>query len=312
MNILLLGSEGFIASHVYDKLKALGHTVVGLDNLEPRVHGDNPTPKRTHIICDYGQTPYSILSQADVVINLAAQVSVADSMVNLLRYRDHNSTQMYDFINSLRMVVHNGHHIRRLVVASSSSIYGNVPLPMVEDSPVRPNNVYGLTKFDQEMLTRMWGQALDIEAVALRFFNVYGPGAAMHNVHTGVLANFANMQLRGEQPTMTEDGRQVRDFIHVEDIANAIVRAATWHEPLPYDVYNVCTGMATSMASATKQLAQAMDLDIEPRITGEYRQGDQQNVLGSSYRTLLLLGKHPTPFREGVKEYGAWLKTQIG
>ena len=160
------------------------------------------------------------------------------------------------------------------------------------------------------MLFRSWGQALGIEAVALRFFNVYGPGAAMHNIHTGVLANFAKMLLRGEQPTVTEDGKQVRDFIHVNDIADAIVAAAVKPEPLAYDVYNVCTGIATTMTSATKQLAEAMDLDIDPVITGEYRKGDQKDVLGSSFRTTMLLGRPPVAFREGVKEYGAWLKTQ--
>ena len=242
----------------------------------------------------------------DIIIHLAAQVSVADSMVDTYRYRWHNTDQMYDFINSLRMCVQNGHVPKRMVVASSSSVYGNVPLPFAEHGPVDPCNVYGLTKLDQEQLTKMWCRNLGIKAVALRFFNIYGPGQASHNVYTGVLANFARMMVAGERPKITEDGQQLRDFIHVHDIADAIVLAATAEEP-QHDCYNVCTGRPTSMLTATKALNHALGTDMEPEVTGDFRVGDQRHVLGSYARLADEFAWAPRPFTEGIKDYAAWL-----
>lgn len=302
MNILLSGSEGFIGSHVYDRLTTLGHTVIGVDNMDVRVHPLGTVPERTQRVMHYGQTMYQDVCWADVIIHLAAQVSVADSMENSRLYLHQNTSEMYEFMHTIRMAAESGHTWERLVVASSSSVYGNVPLPMIEDGPTRPNNVYGLTKFDQERLALMWGEAYGIPTVALRFFNVYGPRQARHNIHTGVLANFTRMLLNGERPTVTQDGMQFRDLTYVDDVAWAVTEVAL-AESYDHHIYNVCTGIPTTMYDAAWMLAQALGKDLRPKVTGEYRRGDQANVLGSYARLFEEFGWVPRPYGDGVEDY---------
>jgi len=311
MKILLTGSEGFIGSHVYDQLKAEGHDVIGVDCMEPRVHGEHPIPERTDHVLHYGDIPYHFLEGVDVIVHLAAQVSVADSMKEDWRYHRHNTQEMYDFMGTVRAWVGNGHRLTRFVVASSSSVYGDVELPFREDGPTDPCNVYGLTKLDQEKLALMWGRALHFETVALRLFNVYGPGQCPTNPYTGVLANFARMLLHGESPQITEDGQQVRDFTYVEDVADAIVKVATKPESCQHRLYNVCTGIPTTMAEATHELALCLDRMVEATITGDYRVGDQRHVLGSPHRLFREFGwvaRHPL---DGVYDYAVALRRAV-
>jgi dTDP-L-rhamnose 4-epimerase len=306
MKILLTGSEGFIGSYVYDMLRDLGHEVVGVDSLEPLVHGDGRVPLRTDLVIPYHSITVADLADVNVLIHLAAQVSVADSMIDPDRYLYHNTRQTYELMTTLRSMLPNLMP-ERVVVASSSSVYGNVPLPFVEDGPTDPTNVYGLTKLDQEKLTLLWCDMLGIDAIALRLFNVYGPGQAMHNPYTGVMANFARMLMSGESPQLTEDGQQVRDFIYVEDVAKAICLAAfgqTQHR-----IYNICTGVPTRLDHATIALAEALGSDSRPEVTGSYRPGDQRHVLGTNrrFRNEFPIWK-PRSLESGLKDYAAALR----
>jgi dTDP-L-rhamnose 4-epimerase len=143
---------------------------------------------------------------------------------------------------------------------------------------------------------------LGIDAVALRFFNIYGPGQSMRNKMTGVMANFAREIMAGRRPQLTEDGKQLRDFIHVYDIADAIVKAATEHTPDP--IYNLCTGEGTELYEATALLASALGTSIDPEITGTTRHGDQRHVVGTNslFRTQFP-GWHPRSYLVGVQEF---------
>ena len=302
MKILLTGSEGFVGSYVYDRLKTDGHTVIGLDMLEPRVHGTDYVPIRTQIISTVGQTPYTALRDVDVLIHLAAQVSVADSMSDPFRYLNRNTVETYELLATLRHAQENGFGPNKVVVASSSSVYGNVFLPFSEHWEVRPTNVYGLTKFDQEQAVLLWCDMLKIDAVALRFFNIYGPGQAMRNKMTGVMANFARELLAGRPPQLTEDGLQLRDFIHVEDVADAVVLAATKITKEP--IYNICTGTPTTLIDATTLLADALGVAIDPVITGRIRAGDQRDVIGSNHLFCREFPHwKPRTYAQGIKEF---------
>ena len=267
MNILCTGSEGFIGKHVVKKLRALGHDVVGVDNLEPRVHGKDAVMEFAphDLQVSYDNIPYSVLREADIVIHLAAQVGVADSMTNPVRYVAHNTMATARFLEDLARPG----RLHKLVVASSMSVYGD-PLtaqPIRESHGESPASVYGLTKYDQEMLCKFWGKQHDISTVALRFFNVYGPGQALSNPYTGVIANFANWLLAGERPIVYEDGQQTRDFVYVDDVAEAVVIAAlmsTYH-----DTYNICTsepttveGMAIALPSRYKEYSSLHPRDV--------------------------------------------------
>lgn len=312
LNVLVLGSEGFIGSHVREQLERLGARVVGVDSLEPRVHGPNPRPTPGTIVCDYADTPSEAVAAADVIVHLAAQVGVADSMDDPERYVRQNTLGTVRFLETLRRAVAGGQRDRRLVVASSMSVYGagtgRPDAPVTEDSPVSPASVYGLTKFDQERLCIGANGKGAVSAVALRFFNVYGPRQALTNPYTGVIANFANWLLHDEPPVVYEDGLQTRDFVHVQDVANAVVRCAT-APALGHRVYNVCTGVPTSILGVAQELGISLGKRIQPRVTGTCRPGDIRHCVGSPARFLEDFPDwKPRDFATGIRQYAAWLR----
>lgn len=156
------------------------------------------------------------------------------------------------------------------------------PTTTPETKRAEPASVYALTKYDQERYTRIVGAAYGIETVALRFFNTYGEGQALANPYTGVLAQFACRVLNGKPPLVYEDGQQTRDFIHVSDVAWAVV--ASVETPLLDGVYNVCTGVSTSvgeLAALWCTIARERGLaEVEPDILHTYRAGDVRHCVG--------------------------------
>ena len=274
-NILVTGSAGFIGTHVCKRLRALGYYVIGIDNLEPRVHGDDPEGYEADVdefhSISYDNIPYHVLRKANVVIHLAAQVGVADSMTDQVRYVEDNTMATARLLEDFSYYCANG-VLHKLVVASSMSVYGDpdTSQPILERHRLEPASVYGLTKYDQEMLCKFWGRQHDISTVALRFFNVYGPGQALSNPYTGVIANFANWLLAGERPTVYEDGQQTRDFVYADDVADAVVKAAL--NPTTFDTYNICTGEPTTIEWMAVMLANALETQqFCPDITNEKR-----------------------------------------
>ena len=313
MNILVTGSEGFLGKHVVKKLLALGHEVTGIDNLEPRVHGEGAvsTPDEYDFIqVSCANVPYRVLRKANVVIHLAAQVGVADSMVDQIRYVQDNSSATARFLEDLAFTNYKDGALHKLIVASSMSVYGDPDTcqPIRETHRISPASVYGLTKYDQEMLCKFWGKQHDISTVALRFFNIYGPGQALNNPYTGVIANFANWLLAGEQPIVCEDGQQTRDFVYVDDVAGAVVTAAL--NPTTFNTYNICTGEPTTIEFMAEALGRALDVDIEPHITNEKRPGDIRHCIGSNSRFALEFDWAPRSVPEGLTPYAPWLQEQ--
>lgn len=281
-NILVSGGKGFIGTHVVARLEALGHAMTIIDAMESRVHGSTVTwldaPHAKHI----GDVGFTDLQDIDIVVHLAAQVGVADSMVDPFRYLRQNTFETQQMLEALKSKRPGPPRLQRLIVASSMSVYGDpkTEQPVREDHTIEPASVYGLTKFDQERLCRIWGEVEGVPTVALRFFNVYGPGQALTNPYTGVLANFANSLLKGEQPTVFEDGQQTRDFVYVDDVADAVVEAATGAQTS--GTYNICTGRPTTIAQMALMLASALGVDTAPNITHSRRPGDIRHCIGNA------------------------------
>ena len=314
LNVLVTGGCGFIGSFVVDRLVALGHVVTVVDLLEKRVHGEHPDPMigaGTTFYCNHvGDLPYTAYCDAYVVIHLAAEVGVADSMTDPLRYVEQNTLETAQMLCDLRRIVERG-KLKRLVVASSMSIYGNGGVGVVETDYAAPASVYGLTKLDQERLCLMWGEMYRVPTLALRFFNVYGPRQSLNNPYTGVLANFAKRLLQDQAPVIFEDGGQTRDFVFVEDVARAVCIAALMEEPM-YGAFNICTGDPTTILGAARCLAISLGKgSIEPTINGKTRAGDIRHCTGDPGKAEKYLKFSALyPFSRGVQEYCKWLLTQ--
>jgi len=263
MRILVTGGAGFIGRHLSRALLAEGYEVRILDCFIEQVHGGAavPDPVLNSVEVINGDIrDEEVVSRAvggvDKVVHLAAEVGVGQSMYEIERYTDVNNRGTAVLLEAL---VKNP--VRRLVVASSMSIYGEglyrdpsgtivappertlaqlrnaewelrrdnyelQPLPTPESKTASPSSVYALSKYDQEKLCLLIGQAYNIPTVALRFFNIYGTRQALSNPYTGVLANFGARLLNGQPPLVFEDGRQHRDFVHVGDIAQAFRASA--------------------------------------------------------------------------------------
>ena len=264
MRTLVTGGAGFIGSHLVRRLTEAGADVVVLDSIDEQVHdGRQPElPDGVELVRgDVGDLAAveRAIAGVDKVVHLAAAVGVGQSMYEIDRYVRQNTLATATF---LERIVAMSPRPSRLVVASSMSIYGEgeyecsehgrvapgprpeaqllareweahcpecdrtlAPLPTSESKPLIPTSIYAITKRDHEELCLVTGAAYGIPTVALRFFNVYGPGQALSNPYTGVAAIFASRLLNGHAPVIFEDGEQTRDFIHVSDIVEGIVLA---------------------------------------------------------------------------------------
>lgn len=313
MRVLVTGACGFIGTHVCKMLPETAE-VMRVDMMEPRVHGANPDPEADFFWnVPAGWLNADLLEDFDpsVIIHLGAQVGVADSMDDPWRYFKDNSEDTLLFLEALRTARIKP---RRFVVASSMSVYGDPGTrdPIDESAPVAPASIYGLTKFDQEAMCLMYGKMLGIPTAALRFWNVYGPGQALHNPYTGVLAIFANALLAGRNPTVYEDGLQTRDFVHVEDVAAAVVGMTL--DTVASGVFNVATGVPTTIYDVARMLARELGRpDLAPHVTHETRPGDVRHAIGDATRLRETLPKWTArSFEEGVRSYAEFLKERYG
>ncbi len=346
--VLVTGGAGFIGRHVVRALIDGGRRVRVLDALIPQVHGDRERPVDLHPEAELIRADVrdetavrAAVTGVDSVIHLAAEVGVGQSMYAVDRY-----VAVNDLGTAVLMQALIERPVRRVVVASSMSIYGEglyhdvegTPLETVERMPPapgdgwdpvdrrgrplvpvptpewkRPNlaSVYALTKYVQERLTLTLAPAYGMEGVALRLFNVYGPGQALSNPYTGVLAIFASRIANGARPLVFEDGRQRRDFVHVSDVARAFLLALD-HPAAPGGVFNVASGRDRSIAEIGREIAAAMGRkDIEPEIMHKTRIGDIRHCFADTGLARERLGfAAERDFREGLAELADWVARQ--
>ena len=349
MRTLVTGGAGFIGSHLVRTLLDQGDEVVVLDSLEPQVHGDTPPdlPAAVELIVgDVGDSAAAdrALRGVDRVVHLAAAVGVGQSMYEIARYTERNTMATARFLE--RVVAQRPMPIK-LVVASSMSIYGEgeyvceehgrvapgprpeeqlltrswelscaacgrelQPIGTSEEKPLIPTSIYAITKRDHEELCLVTGAAYGIPSVALRFFNVYGPGQALSNPYTGVAAIFASRLLNERPPIVFEDGNQSRDFVHVSDIVRGIVLALESDSAAGHAL-NLGTGTPTTVSQIARVIADGLGLDIEPEHNQQYRAGDIRHCRADIARARELLGfEAQVPFAEGMRDLLVWLEDQ--
>lgn len=347
--ILITGGAGFIGSHLSDELLQGGYAVRVLDNLSPQVHGEGavrPDYLDAHVELLVGDVRDAAsvdraLDGVDAVVHLAAVVGVGQSMYRLREYMDVNSVGTSVLLEALAK-----RPVRKLVVASSMSIYGEgsyeravggarvddaersldrlrdglwdpvaedgtplLPIPTSEAKVARLSSVYALSKYDQERLCLLFGQAYRLPAVALRLFNTYGPRQALSNPYTGVLAIFAARVLNGRSPLVYEDGRQRRDFVNVKDVARAF-RLALERDEANGEAINIASGHSVSIGELAQRLSEVLGQRHPGAVlAGKYRVGDVRHCFADIGKARRLLGFEPSVSLEaGMRELAAWLE----
>lgn len=185
-----------------------------------------------------------------------------------------------------------------------------VAVPTLETDPVRPASVYAATKYAQEDLVRIVSQSIGIDHAILRFQNVYGEGQSLKNPYTGILSIFSTRIRRGLDLPIFEDGLESRDFVHVEDVARAIVASISSPSPVS-SIINIGSGLGTSVTDVAKGLMTALGIEVPLRVTGEYRLGDiRHNIADISRFCTLLRGGPQISLAEGLARFATWVKTQ--
>jgi dTDP-L-rhamnose 4-epimerase len=339
MRVLLTGAAGFIGSRVGAALRSAGHDVVGVDVLLPAAHAPDSQlpPGCHHVDVRDGQALAPLLAGIDVVCHQAAMVGAGVDAADAPAYGGHN-----DFATTVLLAQMFAAGVRRLVLASSMVVYGQGryacpehglvdPLPrrradldagvfehrcprggeelgwrlVDEDAALRPRSLYAASKTAQEHYALAWSESTGGSVVALRYHNVYGPGMPRDTPYSGVAAIFRSSLESGDAPRVYEDGGQMRDFVHVDDVAAANVAAVLSSADRDgFTAVNVCSGRPISIFEVAAALCEARDGGMSPVVTGQYRSGDVRHIVADPARAAEVLGfRAAVDPREGLHEF---------
>jgi dTDP-L-rhamnose 4-epimerase len=324
VRVLLTGAAGFIGARVRAALEAEGHDVVGVDVMLPAAHAAGSTPPagcRRVDIRDADALKGLFGGGAfDVVCHQAAMVGAGVNAADAPAYGSHN-----DYATTVLLAQMYAAGCRRLVLASSMVVYGQgrydcpnhgrvEPTPrrredldagvfehrcpiagedlkwrlVDEDAPLRPRSLYAASKTAQEHYALAWADATQGSVTALRYHNVYGPGMPRDTPYSGVAAIFRSALESRRAPQVFEDGGQMRDFVHVDDVAAANV-AAIGSDPGGFVAANICSGQPISILEVAERLCAAHG-GPAPQVTGGYRNGDVRHIVADPARARELLG----------------------
>jgi dTDP-L-rhamnose 4-epimerase len=354
-HVLITGGAGFIGSRLARRFTEQGHTVRVLDSLIAQVHGEHPqtTSPLLRSLDGVAEVIVGTVTSKDdlrraldgstIVIHLAAETGTGQSMYEIDRYVDAN---VGGTAKLLDLLANEPHQVRRVVIASSRSIYGEGayetsdgrrvypghraapdltggdfevhvagegPLRLVptdEQSMLHPSSVYGITKQMQESLIMTVAPTIGIEPVSVRYQNVYGPGQSLKNPYTGILSIFSTLIRQGKEINIFEDGEESRDFVYIDDVVEATFLAATV-PAASHGVFNVGSGVATTVKEVVEALFDAYGRRVPTRISGNFRLGDIRHNVADTTAAQQVLGFTPSvSFDEGVRRFAEWVLTE--
>lgn len=354
-NILITGGAGFIGSNLALKLISKGYTVTVLDNLSPQIHGDNPKETSPLFLSIKDKVKFiegtvtniedwkKALEGQDVIVHYAAETGTGQSMYEVQKYIDVNITGTSLMLD---LLVNGDYNVKKVVVASSRSIYGegkymskelgavypkhrvaedmdngdfepnysnSSSLTLVatdEDSKIHPSSVYGITKQNQEQMVLTVCPTIGIAGVAFRYQNVYGPGQSLKNPYTGILSIFSTQIKNGNGINIFEDGKESRDFVFIDDVVDATILGIE-KEEANNQVFNVGTGVATDVITVAESLSKNYGVQVPITISGNYRLGDIRHNFADLTKISSTLGFQPKfSFEQGLKQFTDWVNTQ--
>jgi dTDP-L-rhamnose 4-epimerase len=345
LKILVTGGAGFIGSHTVDLLLSKGYEVRILDSLQKRVH---PKGIPTYISDKVEFINGDVANKKDLdralqgvqrVFHLAAYQDYMMDFSTFIHVNTESTALMFE------LILEKKYPIEKIVFASSQSVSGEgkyecaehgviCPEPrsveqlqqgkweiscnicgkemrplLIDEGTSNPHTAYGISKYAIELLAINLGKRYSIPTVAMRYTYVQGPRNSFYNAYSGICRIFALRLLNGLPPIIYEDGKQLRDYINVNDVAKANVLVME-REDANYQVYNVGGGKAITVLEFAKIMLDKFGSDMKPLITGEFRLGDTRHTV-SDISKLRKLGWEPTiPVEQNVEEYITWIKQQ--
>ncbi|MDL9980329.1 NAD-dependent epimerase/dehydratase family protein [Microbacterium sp. ASV49] len=354
-HVLITGGAGFIGTRLARRFVDAGHTVTVLDSLLPQVHGDDPRTTSPLLRSLDGIATViegtvtstddlrAAIDGAQIVVHLAAETGTGQSMYEIDRYVEAN---VGGTAKLLDILTNESHSVKRLVIASSRSIYGEgayrtvdgrtvypahrvdadmaardfdvhergegpiTMIPTDEQAKLHPSSVYGITKQMQESLVMTVAPTIGVESVALRYQNVYGPGQSLKNPYTGILSIFSTLIRQGKAINIFEDGLESRDFVYIDDVVESTFLASTLPSAGGHTI-NVGSGVATTVNEVVAALFAAFGSEVPTTITGNYRLGDIRHNVADLARLREVLEYEPqTDFRTGVGRFVEWVLSE--
>jgi UDP-glucose 4-epimerase len=273
--VLVTGGAGFIGSHIVEALLTAGAQVRVLDDLSTG-HRENLLPVMDQVdFCEGSVTDPDLCLRAvegcDYVVHEAALVSVPRSIDEPRLNHDINITGTLNLLEACRV-----RKVKRMIFASSAAVYGNQPGEQKrEQDPWVPETPYAVSKLASELYLRVYARCHGLEAVALRYFNVYGPRQDPASMYAGVISKFVDVLHAGKKPLVFGDGGQTRDFVYVKDVARANVLALNARLTAPFQVFNVGTGRARTLLELLGILGRLTGKpstpDFQPERAGDIR-----------------------------------------
>jgi dTDP-L-rhamnose 4-epimerase len=326
-----------------------------LDNLSPQIHGENPKQSSPLFISIKDSVKFiagtvtskedwiKALEGQDTIVHYAAETGTGQSMYEIQKYVDVNVNGTAIMLD---LLANTPHQVKKVVIASSRSIYGEGKyinergesvypqhrtseymdggdfevkfsgseiLKLVgtdEESKIHPSSVYGITKQNQEQMIMTVCPTLGIAPVAFRYQNVYGPGQSLKNPYTGILSIFSTQIKNGNGINIFEDGKETRDFVYIDDVVDATILGIE-KEEANNEVFNVGTGVATDVISVATNLIKNYGVDVPVAVSGNYRLGDIRHNYADLTKINSKLGFTPKySFEDGLKEFTNWVNTQ--
>lgn len=354
-NILITGGAGFIGSNLALSLIAKGYKITVLDNLSPQIHGEKPdetSPLYNSIKAKVTFINGTVTSREDwekaikdqdIIVHFAAETGTGQSMYCIEKYTEVN---IQGTAIMLDILANQKHQVKKVVIASSRSIYGegkyihselgevypkhriekdmlagdfevkyksdsNLKLVATcEESKIHPSSVYGITKQNQEQMIMTVCPTIGIAPVAFRYQNVYGPGQSLSNPYTGILSIFSTQIRNHNEIQIFEDGKETRDFVFIDDVVNATILGIE-KEEANGEVFNVGTGVPTDVITVADLLIRAYNIDVPVTITGRFRVGDIRHNYADLTKIKSLLGFEPKVFfEEGIAKFTSWVLQQ--
>ncbi|HWV50766.1 MAG TPA: NAD-dependent epimerase/dehydratase family protein [Microbacterium sp.] len=353
-HVLITGGAGFIGTRLAQRFVRAGHRVTVLDSLLPQVHGEDPeaSPLLRSLDGVAAVVRGTVTSKDDLraaldgvntVIHLAAETGTGQSMYEIDRYVE---TNVGGTAKLLDILTNEQHDARRIVIASSRSIYGEGAyrtadgrivypehradadmaagdfdvhhpgegelelIPTDESALLHPSSLYGITKQMQEAMIMTVAPTIGVEPVSVRYQNVYGPGQSLKNPYTGILSIFSTLIRQGKEINIFEDGEESRDFVYIDDVVEATFLAAT-ESAAAGETLNVGSGVGTTVNEVVAALFASLGREVPTRISGNYRLGDIRHNIADTSRMTRVLGFTPqVAFRDGVAAFAEWVLTE--